>query len=152
MEIKINKWNKIFGYGYFIIGALKIITFIWVVMQAMSALGGESANITVSSFFTLALGFVEFILLICGVIMIIQNKKDKPEIISGYALGIGATLIGFILPSFAFLAFFSLFIQCSMYMKAGTKIIKCIEGTNTNYKDKKQILKETEWFYVDNNK
>ena len=52
--------------------------------------------------------------------MIILNVKKQPEVISGYLLGLGGVLIQIITPSI--MSIFVVFIECGMYMKAGTKI------------------------------
>lgn len=76
--------------------------------------------------------------------------KKQPEVITGYLLGLGATLLEFIVPSF--LSFYFVFVECGMHMKAGTKIRNENVGQNTNNRNIKQAVKNTDWFYGNDDK
>lgn len=142
----IKEWNRIFGYGHFIVGASKIILIFLLAPKILSILNGENVDISSDNFFATLIGFIQIILIIGSIVMIILNMKRQPKIITGYLLGIGAALIEFILPSFILIFF--IIAECGIYMKAGNKIISVNEGIDDKTsKDKKQIMKDTEWFY-----
>ena len=145
-----NKTNEIFGHALFIVGALKIVFTILVVMQLSTNLVAISNGGTVNGeyfpIFSTMLGSAQLILAVGSVIMIIVNSRNNPEVIGGYLIGLGALLLEFITPTI--LAFFVVFIECSLYMKAGSEII----NKNSRYKketkkSKRKVDASEEWFY-----
>lgn len=82
--------------------------------------------------------------------MIILNIKKQPEVIVGYLLGLGAILLEFIVPTF--LSFYFVFVECGMYMKAGAKVRNKNIGQDINSRKMKQTIKNTEWFYGNDDK
>ena len=69
--------------------------------------------------------------------MIFLNKKDNPEVVSGYLYALGGFLLGFVS------SVFTVFFEASLYMKAGSKIIKTTSRQiKTNAKEA-----NAEWFY-----
>lgn len=152
--MSVKKWNEIFGYGLFFVGALKVLLVILVLIQfginITSIFNGGDINSSSYSNFSTILGFAQIILAIGSIIMIILNIKKEPEVITGYLWGLGAILLEFIVPSF--LAFYFVFVECGMYMKAGTKIINKNVGQDTNSRNIKQAVKNTEWFYGNDDK
>lgn len=149
-----KKLNEIFGYGLFIIGALKIILLILILLQVgtnmTAALNGGSGNLEDYSIISTTIGFAQLILAIGSIIMIILNIKEQPGVIIGYLLGLGAILIEFIIPSI--FAVYAIFVESGMYMKAGMKIRNQNTGGNINYRKIKKDMKNTEWFYGDSDK
>lgn len=152
--MNIKKINEIFGYGLFIIGVLKILLVILVLIQLGTNItaisNGGSVNSEYYPAFSITIGFAQLILAIGSIIMIILNIKKQPEVITGYLWGLGALLIEFITPSI--LSFYAVFVECGMYMKAGTKIRNKNTGSDKNYRKIKQDMKNTEWFYGNNDK
>ena len=122
--MSIKKLNEIFGYGLFIVGALKILLVILVLIQVgtniTAIFNGGSVNSEYYPTLSTTIGFAQLILAFGSIIMIILNIKKQPEVITGYLWGLGALLIEFITPSI--ISFYAVFVECSMYMKAGTKI------------------------------
>ena len=152
--MSIKKLNEIFGYGLFIVGVLKLLLTILVFTQLRASIatifnGGE-ANLEGYSAFSTTIGFAQVVLAIGSIIMIILNIKKTPEVIPGYLWGLGAVLVELIMPPIMFL--FTVIAECSMYMKAGTKIVNKNTGTEKNYKKIKQDMKNTEWFYGNDDK
>lgn len=122
-----RKTNEIFGYGYFVIGVIKIIILALGVIQFGTNVGnivhgGEVENSSFYSLLSVMVGFVQIAFAIGSIIMIILNKKKQPGIILGYLMGIGAVLIEFIVPPFLLLFF--VIAECGLYMRAGTLIVK----------------------------
>ena len=76
------------------------------------------------------IGFAQLILAIGSIIMIIVNIKKQPGVIIGYLWGLGTLLIELITPSM--LSFYAVFVECGMYMKAGTKIRNQNVGSDKN--------------------
>lgn len=148
--MSIKKVNEIFGYGLFIVGAGKTLFVILILINLISAFSGGIANSENYSSISKIIGFAQLILAMGSIIMIILNKKNQPEVISGYLLGLGALLIEFITPPI--LIFFTAFIECSLYMKAGTKIINENGGNYKSHRKIKQDMKNAEWFYGNNDK
>lgn len=152
--MSVKKVNEIFGYGLFIVGALKILLVVLVLLQVGSNITAifNGGNVKSEYYPTLstAIGFAQIILAIGSILMIIVNMKKQPEVITGYLWGLGALLIEFITPSI--MSFYAVFVECSMYMKAGTKIRNKNTGSDKNYRKIKQDMKNTEWFYCNNDK
>ena len=153
-----KKANQIFGYSLYALGAIKIILVVLMLFTLVANIGtitqGGNVNLfyTTTAFvtFTIILGFVEIGLVIGSIVMIILNIKKCPEVIIGYVMGLGAVLTEFI-----FSGLIGLFIQCGLYMKGGSKIVKI----NSNYsynngngpKTTKKQIEDTNWFYEDQN-
>ena len=152
--MSLKKLNEIFGYGLFIVGALKILLVILVLIQVgtniTAIFNGENSNSEYYPALSTTIGFAQLVLAIGSIIMIILNIKKQPEVITGYLWGLGALLIEFITPSIMF--FLAVFVQCSMYMKAGAKIRNKNIGSDKNYRKIKQDMKNTEWFYGNSDK
>ncbi len=154
MNLKIV--NEIFSYGLFGIGALKIIFTILVFLQIFTNVnavfnGGNVIDYGYYSTFSVMIGGAQVILAVGSIIMIMLNMKRQPAVIPGYLWGLGAILIEFIIPSSLYI--FVLFAECGMYMRAGYKIRNKNEIYKSEFKSKtsKKIIKNTEWFYGDNN-
>lgn len=152
--MSVKKLNEIFGYGLFIVGALKILFVILVLIQVgtniTAIFNGGSVNSEYYPAFSTIIGFAQLVLAMGSIIMIILNIKRQPEVITGYLWGLGALLIEFITPSI--MSFYAVFVECSMYMKAGTKIRNKNTGSDKNYRKIKQDMKNTEWFYGNSDK
>lgn len=152
--MSIKKLNEIFGYGLFIVGTLKILLVILVLIQVgtniAAIFNGESVDSEYYSTFSTIIGFAQLILAFGSIIMIILNIKRQPEVITGYLWGLGALLIEFITPSI--MSFYAVFVECGLYMKAGTKIRNKNVGSDKNYRKIKQDIKNTEWFYGNSDK
>lgn len=141
--MSVKKVNEVFGYGFFTVGVLKAVLVIFIILQLLS---GGHAN---TEYFTIAIGFAEIILSIGSIIMIVVNIKSQPKVIPGYLLGLGAVLIELVIPSI--LSVFAVFVECSMFMKAGAKV-KSNGESDQKYKKAKQDMKNTDWFYGENDK
>lgn len=154
MRESIRKINEIFEYGFFAVGALKILLVVLVVMQfgtnVLAIFNGGNVNAEYYPILSTTIGFAEIILAIGSIIMIIINIKKQPEVITGYLWGLGALLVELCTPSI--MAFYAVFVQCSMYMKAGSKIRNKNIGVDKNYRKIKQDMKNTEWFYGNSDK
>lgn len=155
--MQIRKWNEIFGYGLFSIGALKIILIIITIAQfgtnLTSAFNGEVVDTYSSSNFSTIIGLAQIVFAIGSIIMIIINiKNQQPEVIGGYLWGLGAILLELVVPSFLFIYF--VFAECSIYMKAGLKIRNnnTGQGLGLGLFNNKQLAKDTEWFYGSDDK
>lgn len=152
--MSVKKLNEIFGYGLFIVGALKILFVILVLIQVgtniTAIFNGGSVNSEYYPALSTIIGFAQLVLAMGSIIMIILNIKRQPEVITGYLWGLGALLIEFITPSI--MSFYAVFVECSMYMKAGTKIRNKNTGSDKNYRKIKQDMKNTEWFYGNSDK
>ena len=152
--MSVKKVNEIFGYGLFIVGALKIILVVLVLAQVGSNItaifNGGNVESEYYPILSTAIGIAQIILAIGSIVMIIVNMKKQPEVITGYLWGLGALLIEFIAP--AIIEFYALFVECSMYMKAGSKIRNQNIGSDKNYRKIKQDIKNTEWFYGNSDK
>lgn len=152
--MSIKKLNEIFGYGLFIVGILKILLAILVLIQVginiTAIFNGESVNSEYYPALSTTIGFAQLVLAIGSIIMMILNIKRQPEVITGYLWGLGALLIEFITPSI--MSFYAVFVECGLYMKAGTKIRNPNVGSDKNYRKIKQDIKNTEWFYGNSDK
>lgn len=167
--------NKICGYTLFIIGIVKaIIAFIAIVefLQTVSSIlsGGSSTSLYMMYMmvpFSEFLGWVQIFMAALSIIMIIVNLNNGyMKIASGYLYGIGAILMESLLPSFIMI--FAVFCECTMYIKAGSKIINnnnlnenngafnfnsgYNKKTKVNRAEQKKIMNETDWFYSEGNK
>ena len=101
--------------------------------------GGNTNVISYERFEIIAtiLGLFQILLGIISIIMIFLNKKDNPEVVSGYLYALGGFLLGFVS------SVFTVFFEASLYMKAGSKIIKTTSRQiKTNAKEA-----NAEWFY-----
>lgn len=131
------------------VGALKLLLTVLIILQLgtniVAIMNGEDINTYTYANFSVIIGFTEIILALGSIIMIFVNIKHNSEVITGYLFGLGAIILELITPSF--LIIFLVFVQCGMYMKAGTKII----NKNINYKSEhrtsKKTIKNTDWFY-----
>lgn len=152
--MSLKKINEIFGYSFFIVGALKLLLVILVLIQVginiTAIFNGGNGNSEYYPVFSTIIGFAQIILAIGSIVMIILNIKKQPEVIAGYLWGLGALLIEFITPTI--ISFYAVFIECGMYMKAGTKIKNQNIGSGKNYRKIKQDMKNTEWFYGNSDK
>ncbi len=167
--MNIKKINTICGYGYYILGAVKIIFFILLVLNIVTNVSiimrGGNANTDNNQQIFMIIGFAEIGLAIVSFIMQFANLNKEPSISGGYALGIVAVLLEFILPSGILI--FAIFSQCAIFMKAGQMIVKNNEklpdkikpkeryktGNTNNIKTTSTIpeepLNNTDWFYMD---
>ena len=147
--------NKIFGYGFFGIGAIRIIYIILLFSQMVTnvniALNGGEWSYGLFPLITEVIGLLQILLTIGSVIMIFINTIQQPKVIIGYVWGLGAMLVSFIIPSWPWLIIGAFFLQCGMLMKAGTKIVS--NSDTYTYKDEfrpktsKKTIKNTEWYY-----
>lgn len=151
--MNLKKTNEIFGYALFTIGALKILLIILVLLKLTtnlnSIVNGENVNSDYYPTLSTTIGAAQIILAVGSIIMIIVNIKKQPEVITGYLWGLGALLIEFITPSI--ISFYAIFVECCMYMKAGNKIRNKNSISSIEHKTSKKIIKNTEWFYSDQN-
>jgi hypothetical protein len=124
MNIKVL--NKIFGYALFALGVIKILFTILILIQVGTIITAISSgeNVAPENYvvFSWIIGFAQLILAFGSIIMIFLNINKKPGVITGYLLGLVALIIEIITPSI--LIIFIVFVQCGMYMRARTKIIK----------------------------
>ncbi len=138
-----KKINRFYGYAFCALGIIRVI----IVLIGFCLLGnslsnffkGSNVNISYDSFETICIiiGFAQILLAIFSIPMIFVNKKENPEVISGYLYGLGAPFISF------FASGFTIFFEVSLYMKAGSKIL---EITSSYSKIQKREA-NTEWFY-----
>ena len=130
-----KKINEVFGYGLFVVGILKILLVILVIIQVgtniIAVFNGGNVNADYYPVLSLIIALLQIVLAIGSIIMIILNTKKQPEVILGYLLGLGALLIELITPSI--ISFYIVFLVCSMYMKAGTKIRDKNIGSDRSY-------------------
>ena len=149
-----KKINEIFGYGLFIVGALKILLVVLVLTQVgtniRDILNGGSANGEYYPMLGETIGYAQIVLAIGSILMIVLTIKKQPGVIVGYLWGLGALLIEFVTP--LSMAFYAVFVQGSVYMKAGMKIREKNTGKDKNYKAIKQSKSNTEWFYGNGDK
>ena len=147
--------NKIFGYGLFGIGAIRIIYIILLLSQMVTnvniALNGGEWSYGLFPIITVLISWLQILLTIGSVIMIFVNTIQQPKVIIGYVWGLGAMLLPFIIPSWPWLIMGAFLLQCGMLMKAGTKIVS--NSDTYTYKDEfrpktsKKTIKNTEWYY-----
>lgn len=133
--MNIKKLNEIFGYALFALGVLKILFTVLILIQVGTIITTMSSggNVTAENYdvFSKIIGFAQIILAGGSVIMIILNINKKPGVIPGYLLGLGALIIELITPSI--LIIYIIFVQCGMYMRAGTKIRNKNERSYQDY-------------------
>ena len=147
--------NKIFGYGFFGIGAIRIIYIILLFSQMVTnvniALNGGEWSYGLFPLITEVISLLQIVLTIGSVIMIFVNTIQQPKVIIGYVWGLGAMFLSFIIPSWPWFIIGAFFLQCGMLMKAGTKIVS--NSDTYTYKDEfrpktsKKTIKNTEWYY-----
>lgn len=151
--MNVKNLNKLFGYGYFIIGALKILLVILVLIRLGTNIAvifnGGSADSDYYSTFSTAIGFGQIILALGSIVMIVANIKKQPGVITGYLYGLGALVIEFVIPPM--MLFFFVLVECGLYMKAGSKIKNTNLGYDIENKTSKEMIKNTEWFYSGKN-
>ena len=144
--------NRIFGYGLFGIGALKIIYTIFLLSQIAtnvnSAFNGGEWNYGFFSLIIEVINLVQVLLMIGSAIMIFVNIKEQPKVIKGYAWGLGSMLVTYIIPSWPWLIIGTLILQCGMLMKAGTEIMSTSDTYKNEFKPKmsNKTIKNTEWY------
>lgn len=147
--MNVRKLNEIFGYGLFVVGALKLLLAVLVILQfgtnIAAIMNGENIETDTYANLSMTVALAQIILALGSIIMIFVNIKRNPEVITGYLLGLGAIMLEFITPSF--LTIFMVFVQCGMYMKAGTKITNKNVSYKSEHKTSKRTIKNTDWFY-----
>ena len=145
--------NKIFGYGFFGIGAIRIIYIILLFSQMVTnvniALNGGEWSYGFFPIIAQVISLVQTLLTIGSIIMIFVNITQQPKVIKGYVWGLGAMLVPFIIPSWPWLIIGAFLIQCGMFMKAGTEIISNSDTYKNEFRPKtsKKTIKNTEWYY-----
>lgn len=152
--MNLKKVNQIFGYSLFAIGVIRIIYVIIVMLKAFQNVtiifAGGNASLEYFPVLSTIIGFAEMFLAIGSIIMIILNlRKGQFKIIIGYGAGLLALLVELIVPSF--LAIISRFIESSIYMWAGNKVVKANADYKGVIKTSRKIVKNTDWFYSNNN-
>ena len=148
--------NEIFGYGLFGVGAFKIIFAILVFMKMFTNVnialnGGNGTDYGYYPMISVLLGGTQILLAVGSIIMIIINATNQPSVIPGYLWGLGAILIELVTPSMIYILV--QFVECGMYMKAGSKIRDNNKVYKMEYRPKtsKKAIKNTEWFYNNSN-
>ena len=142
--------NKIFGYGFFGIGAIRIIYIILLFSQMVTnvniALNGGKWSYGLFPLITEVISLLQIVLTIGSVIMIFVNTIQQPKVIIGYVWGLGAMLVPYIIPSW--LTIGALIVQCGMLMKAGTEIMSTSDTYKNEFKPKmsNKTIKNTEWY------
>lgn len=143
-----KKINYFCGYAFFLFGNLRIIIVLMgLVLMGNTVINLSGGNTNVISYelfeiIATILGLFQILLGIISIIMIFLNKKDNPEVVSGYLYALGGFLLGFVS------SVFTVFFEASLYMKAGSKIIKTTSRQiKTNAKEA-----NAEWFYNRENK
>ena len=150
--MNLKKINRIFGYGLFGIGAIKIIYTIFLLSKISnnvnSAFNGGEWNYGFFSLIIEVINLVQVLLMIGSAIMIFVNIKEQPKVIKGYAWGLGSMLVTYIIPSWPWLIIGTLILQCGMLMKAGTEIISTSDTYKNEFKPKmsNKTIKNTEWY------
>ena len=150
--MNLKKINRIFGYGLFGIGAIKIIYTIFLLSKISnnvnSAFNGGEWNYGFFSLIITVINLVQVLLMIVSAIMIFVNIKEQPKVIKGYAWGLGSMLVTYIIPSWPWLIIGTLILQCGMLMKAGTEIISTSDTYKNEFKPKmsNKTIKNTEWY------
>ena len=150
--MNLKKINRIFGYGLFGIGAIKIIYTIFLLSKISnnvnSAFNGEEWNYGFFSLIITVINLVQVLLMIVSAIMIFVNIMEQPKVIKGYAWGLGSMLVTYIIPSWPWLIIGTLILQCGMLMKAGTEIISTSDTYKNEFKPKmsNKTIKNTEWY------
>lgn len=150
--MNLKKINRIFGYGLFGIGAIKIIYTIFLLSKISnnvnSAFNGGEWNYGFFSLIITVINLVQVLLMIVSAIMIFVNIKEQPKVIKGYAWGLGSMLVTYIIPSWPWLIIGTLILQCGMLMKAGTEIMSTSDTYKNEFKPKmsNKTIKNTEWY------
>ena len=150
--MNLKKINRIFGYGLFGIGAIKIIYTIFLLSKISnnvnSAFNGGEWNYDFFSLIITVINLVQVLLMIVSAIMIFVNIKEQPKVIKGYAWGLGSMLVTYIIPSWPWLIIGTLILQCGMLMKAGTEIMSTSDTYKNEFKPKmsNKTIKNTEWY------
>ena len=122
--MNLKKVNDFFGFSLSLVGLLKVLLIVLIFVQsgftaAAIVTGGNSNSIDFSTFSGI-LGIVQLVLAGCSIVMIFVNLKSNPDVISGYIIGLAAIGLELILPSIIY--FLYVFVECSLYIKAGNKI------------------------------
>ena len=144
--------NRIFGYGLFAMGAIKIIYTIFLLSQMVTnvniALNGGEWSYGFFPIIAQVISLVQTLLTIGSVIMIFVNITQQPKVIKGYGWGLGAMLVPYIIPSWPWLIIGTLILQCGMLMKAGTEIMSNSDTYKNEFKPKmsNKTIKNTEWY------
>ena len=150
--MNLKKINRIFGYGLFGIGAIKIIYTIFLLSKISnnvnSAFNGGEWNYGFFSLIITVINLVQVLLMIVSAIMIFVNIMEQPKVIKGYAWGLGSMLVTYIIPSWPWLIIGTLILQCGMLMKAGTEIMSTSDTYKNEFKPKmsNKTIKNTEWY------
>lgn len=146
--MNLKRTNEIFAYSFLTIGITRVLLLILILLQLVSNLSqiasGETIDYNYYQSFSGTIAVVQLILGISSIFMIIIHLKKRLEISLGYFYGLIAFLIAIFGPSL--ISFFSIFAEASMYIKAGSQIIKTNFTYNDNKKNKK-LIKDTDWFY-----
>lgn len=156
--MNVKRLNRIFGYGLWIVGALKILLIILVLAKMNSNIKDIFSGIDLNGeyypgFYQMlsnGIGISQLVLGIVSIIMIFVNTNNQHETITGYLIGIGALAVEFITPSI--FSFYIVFVSAGMYMKAGNKITKVTSEYIPRQKTTKKMIKDTDWFYSDESK
>ena len=123
----LRRVNKIFAWGYFAVGATRVVILFIALAQVISAFNAvfDGRSLAMMSFdgISLVLSICQIILFIGSIVMVILNSKKQPEVIKGYLMGIGAFVLHFIFSAFILLIFISAF-SFVMYIRAGQMINK----------------------------
>lgn len=149
----IKRLNHFCGYAFYIVGVLRVLVVILAIISAGSAMvsifsGNNNVDVSYGglTIFGSAIAIAQILLTMISIPMIFINKKEEPEISTGYLYGGGAYLLEFIIPGFLMIYF--VFVEAFLYMKAGNKIIKI---TSTYSKIQRREA-NTEWFYNQTNR
>lgn len=148
--MRFKKINEIFGYGFIVIGILKILlvllVFVKVGTNIITIFDGGNVDSDYYSTFSMIIALVQIVLSVGSFIMIILNIiKKEPAVVTGYLCGLGVVLIEIITPPL--ISLYIMFLICSLYIKSGSKIINNNIKNEKNYRKIKQDIKNTEWFY-----
>lgn len=148
--MNLKKINNFLGYSLYIVGASRIVLIILAFLKFGKNISGiiNNSGVTGSNIITLfsgLIGIAQIILAIASVIMLVISLNNEPKAAKGYACAICAILIEFFVPSFLMLFF--IFVECSLYMKAGTILVKLNSGDSKNTKRNEELAKNTEWFF-----
>ena len=153
--MNVRKLNEIFGYIFYVVGAIQVILLVLIVSQMFSGVSAAIGNSSVGEmkdYTDLSQGFakIKLILLICSIVMFFVNiGKENGEII-GYSIPLGAELIGFL--GAGLFAIFIGISQAGLYMKAGNRLIKNSSSYNDVKRTNKKTIKNAEWFFGDEEK
>jgi len=148
--------NKIFGYGFFAVGALKVILLVLILTQFTSNVADIFSGVEIdgnynNNFYVListGVGIAEWLLILGSIVMIFVNTNNQPETIKGYLIGLAAAAIEIIMPNI--FVFYKIFVVAGMYMKAGSSINRNCSSYNYVQKISRKKIKDTNWFYEDN--